>query len=62
MRRARLAEDGTLGAFEDVQDPLPVPRAHVHQTPVYKDRVYSVGGRDPMFNSIDQVFIGFFAD
>jgi len=25
--------------------PLPYPRAHVHQTPTYGGRLYSVGGR-----------------
>ncbi len=62
VRRAKLAEDGTLGAFEDLQDPIPVPRAHVHQTPVHENRIYSVGGRNPSFTSLDQVFIGTFIE
>ncbi len=60
-RRARIAPDGTLGEFEEVAGLLPVPRAHVHQTPVHDGRIYSVGGRlFPALTTIDRVFIGTF--
>ena len=43
VQRAPIRENGTLGFFE-VTTPLPVGRGHVHQTPLWKDYVYSVGG------------------
>jgi hypothetical protein len=43
VQRAPIRAGGTLGFFEHAA-PLPVGRAHVHQTPLRGDRVYSVGG------------------
>ncbi|UJR84308.1 hypothetical protein [Sandaracinus amylolyticus] len=45
-RIVRLPFDATghVGAIEELA-PLPYPRAHVHQTPAFGGRVYSVGGR-----------------
>jgi hypothetical protein len=43
VRRAPIDSDGAIGAWEEV-DPLPLARAHVHKTPVYNGRVYSVCG------------------
>jgi hypothetical protein len=43
MRAAFLA-DGSLGAWQNVNSPLPAPRAHVHNVPVLGDRIFSVGG------------------
>lgn len=61
VRRARFLQNNTLGAFEDVATPLPVIRAHVHQSPIFEGRIYSVGGRlQPSFNSMDRVFVGAF--
>ena len=59
VRRARILPDGALQAFEDVQSPLPMKRAHVHQAPTFNGRFYSVGGREMTdLSSIHQVFIG----
>lgn len=60
IRRAPLTEDGHVGPFEDVGH-LPMARAHVHQTPVSGDYVYSVGGRimdGSGFVTSDRVFVG----
>jgi hypothetical protein len=43
VQRAPIRPDGGLGPFEP-SVPLPVRRGHVHQTPLWKDWVYSVGG------------------
>jgi hypothetical protein len=42
--RARLGDDGLIGAWEAVLPGLPAARAHVHETPVVDGRIYSVGG------------------
>jgi len=44
VHRAALRRDGTLGPWEAVVPGLPNARAHVHQTPLLGDRVYSVAG------------------
>ncbi len=57
--RASFDADGKLGSFEVISDPLPTARSHVHQTPVYDGRIYSVGGRvGTSFTSTDQVVVG----
>ena len=43
VQRAPI-EGGRLGAWQRLAAGLPTARAHVHQTPVYRGRVYSVGG------------------
>lgn len=58
VRVAQLYENGTLAPFADLA-PLPVARAHVHQAPQYRGRVYSVGGRvEPQLISMGRVFVG----
>lgn len=58
VRRARY-EDRAWGEFEDVADPLPAARAHVHFVPELDGRLYSVGGRDfRSFESQSRVVIG----
>lgn len=58
VRRAKLNDDGTLGAFEELT-PLPKPRAHVHHTPMFGGRIYSVGGNVGNHFTTDEVMIGF---
>ncbi|MCA9540066.1 MAG: hypothetical protein KC620_14310 [Myxococcales bacterium] len=62
VRRATFAEDGTVGPFSPVDAALPIARSHVHQTPLFDGRVYSVGGRvfddAGAIESTDRVFIG----
>ena len=41
--RAPVAGDGTVGTFEALA-PLPIARAHAHQSPLYQGFVYSAGG------------------
>jgi hypothetical protein len=63
VRRARFYPNNTLQPFEDVSMPLPTPRAHVHQAPIFNGRIYSVGGRlYPSYNTMDRVFIGTFKE
>lgn len=42
--RAALTKDGSLGAWESTASPLPAARAHVHQVPVLRDHLFSIGG------------------
>lgn len=44
IQRASIAPDGTMGAWEPVTPGLPVARGHVHQVPVWRGRIYSLGG------------------
>ena len=44
VMRAPFLADGSLGAWQTVNSPLPAPRAHVHHVPVLGDRIFSVGG------------------
>lgn len=58
IQRAGVWPDSTLGVFSEAGH-LPVARAHVHDVPVYRDTLYSVGGRvAPSLDSSDRVFIG----
>lgn len=60
VRQARFLDDGTISGFASIT-PLPVARSHVHQAPIYKGRVFSVGGRlFPSGTSMDRAFIGSF--
>jgi len=61
VRRAKFDGEGALTPFIDV-DTLPTERAHVHQAPLFGDRVYSVGGRRQVGagQSIARVFVGKF--
>ena len=58
--RAPFQTDGSIGAWETVDAPLPAPRAHVHQIPVFGDRMYSVGG-SVSGKPLPDVVIGAFA-
>lgn len=44
MWRAPFLAEGRMGPWEEVKPGLPAARAHVHNTPVWNGRVYSVGG------------------
>ncbi|MBL8952699.1 MAG: hypothetical protein JNK82_18105 [Myxococcaceae bacterium] len=60
VRRARFDGAGGILSFVDV-DALPAGRAHVHQVPMYRDHLYSVGGRvssGQALESISRVFVG----
>lgn len=58
--RAEILPDQTLGPWEAAA-PLPLARGHVHQTPVYGDHVYSVGGAiDFELTSTKEIVIGSF--
>ena len=52
--------EGRLGGFEVLAAKWSVPRMHVHQTPVYRRWIYSVGGRDSRERSLGVVDIGVF--
>jgi hypothetical protein len=54
--RATFGADGTVGAFEELA-PLPTPRAHSHQAPLYQGTLYSVGG-SIMHDPQDGVYLG----
>jgi hypothetical protein len=59
VRRAQLDGERNVGPFEDIALPLPVARSHVHQAPIVKGRIYSVGGRlEAGLRSMNRVFIG----
>ena len=58
--RAPFQADGSLGSWETVDSPLPAPRAHVHQIPVFGGRLYSVGG-SVSGKPLPDVVIGAFA-
>ncbi|MFN7132077.1 MAG: hypothetical protein ACK4N5_08340 [Myxococcales bacterium] len=57
VRRAPLLPDGGLGPWTSAA-PLPVARGHVHQTPRFGDRVYSVAGANAGMKSIADVAVG----
>lgn len=63
VRRAPIMADGHIGAFVDLNGHLPVARSHVHQTPVYGNYVYSVGGRvreGSTLHAQNRIFVGTF--
>jgi hypothetical protein len=58
--RAPVDAEHVLGAWESVT-PLPRARGHVHQLPVFGNRLYSIGGAlDMDLNSTDAIDIGVF--
>ena len=59
--RAALGKDGTLGAWETTTATLPAPRAHVHQVPVLRDYLFSIGG-SRSGKALDDVVVGKFAN
>ncbi len=58
VRRAKIAEDGTLSDWESVEN-LPIAHAHAHQTPLLDGFVYSAGGAYEHASATD-VFVGKF--
>ncbi len=60
IRRATFNDDGTLGAFATLATRLPGARGHVHQTPIWKSTMFSVGGKDDTQASLGTVDIGRF--
>lgn len=54
--RAPMGGHGQPGAFEELP-PVPLPRAHVHQVPLYNGNLYSAGGMN-MNQMQNEVFIG----
>lgn len=57
VRRAKVNDDGTLGAFEHLT-PLLKARAHVHNTPIHDGFIYSVGGNVGGHTPINDVIVG----
>ena len=60
VRRATFEPDGTLGAFKTLPGKLPEGRGHVHQTPMWKTFIFSVGGKDNAQKSLGTVDVGRF--
>jgi hypothetical protein len=60
IRRATFNDDGTLSAFATLPDKLPAARGHVHQTPMWKTFLFSVGGKDDSQSSLGTVDVGTF--
>jgi len=60
IRRATFEPDGTVSAFATLPGKLPEGRGHVHQTPIYKTFIFSVGGKDNAQKSLGTVDIGRF--
>jgi hypothetical protein len=56
--RGSLAGDGTFRSESPLQQKLSVSRGHVHQTPVYKQFIYSVGGRANDYSTLGGIDIG----
>jgi hypothetical protein len=59
VRRAQVLPDHSLGPWEDSPQ-LPKGRGHVHQTPLYKQWSYSIGGSIDNLVPIPDVFRGTF--
>jgi hypothetical protein len=58
VQRAEIQCDGTVGAPSELRGALPFVRSHVHQTPVFNDRVCSVAARAANGVSMSRVVIG----
>ncbi|MEO6417762.1 MAG: hypothetical protein ABIP39_00045 [Polyangiaceae bacterium] len=58
--RSSIATDGTLAATTVIAPKLSIARGHVHQTPVYKNFIYSVAGRQADQTAIGTIDIGTF--
>ncbi len=58
--RSPIQADRSLGPWEEAA-PLPIARGHVHQLPVYRNHVYSIGGAiDFNLTSTDEIDVGTF--
>ncbi len=53
VQRAPLAEDGTLGAWEELGVILPKTRGHCHQTPIVNGFLYSIGGTNSSGSQVE---------
>jgi hypothetical protein len=62
IQRATFKDDGTLTPFQTIKSKLPDARGHVHDTPMYKTFLYSVGGQDDAGDSLGTIDIGSFAN
>jgi hypothetical protein len=60
IRRATFEGDGSVSPFVTLEARLPEPRGHVHQTPTWGDRIYSVGGKSNEGRSVGEVDVGRF--
>jgi hypothetical protein len=58
--RASFGADGSLSAVENLPAKLSTQRGHVHQTPIWKNHIYSVGGRGNDNAAIGIVDVGTF--
>lgn len=57
---ASFASDAGLTDFQQLDSRLSRPRMHVHQCPVYRKWIYSIGGRDSNDSSLGTVDVGTF--
>ena len=57
IRRAPIQPDASLGAFADAGE-LPEARSHVHQTPLYRGHLYTMGGSVGYQAVTDAVWVG----
>lgn len=60
VRRATFTEDGSLTEFTTLPTALPEGRGHVHQTPMWKTFLFSVGGKDNKQKSLGTVDVAQF--
>ncbi len=60
VRRATIAADGTIGAFENTSPGLPKARGYVSTIPLYKSRLYVVGGTTDQKSVFGDVSVGTF--
>jgi hypothetical protein len=56
--RASITADGSFRPESPLESKLSVKRGHVHQTPVYKQFLYSVGGRSNDGSTVADIDIG----
>lgn len=56
--RGSVLKDGSFRTEKALSSKVTVARGHVHQTPVYKNHLYSVGGRDNDGKQIGVIDIG----
>lgn len=60
VRRATFEPDGRLTSFVVLPNKLPAGRGHVHQTPMWRTSIFSVGGKDNDQSSLGTVDVGRF--
>jgi hypothetical protein len=61
IRRAPILDGGALGPFARAPFSLPFGRSHVHQTPVFEDRLYTAGGSEDYQQVSARVDVGTFS-